>query len=493
MRRALTLIFLIITSTCQAQTAVNNFTDKTVNGNQVTANIYGYPKYYDNNGTFDTVDTSIVASQDVGWDWEVKKGVYKLRIKNDGTFEINHLGDIISLKLNGLGFFNEDTKQRVSPSQTQVTLSNPTVSGSTITWALAGGSSYQIVYDNNILRDILTIGTTAKNFLKNNRPGTWTTDNTWVGLIYDIDTSQSTMIPSTDMESDLDINFTSGGRTKWKIRKSFAKSSNYQDPKYDSNGAITNPTESALKWPRRRIIKNGKYIEAILGTALDVTDNGTLIFNTTSTFQEGVSSYAGTTDNNIDPDNTSTNHDTGGLWLPSAFSSHIHSNLIKFDLSSITGPVTVSSASLDLRIKSGLSGDNCSSHVRRLLRDWTETGSTWLKYDGVNSWGTAGAANTTTDITASDDGSKSDSGISSPVTHTISNIATLVQGWINGTYANQGMSIFSDAEGDADGAVGDSEDVTSSNRPKLTVTYTATVTAYNDVWHGGIYHGGIVH
>ena len=49
--------------------------------------------------------SSIVSSSDAGWDWEIKKGIYKVRIKNDGTFEVNFNNDIYTKKFLGLGFF----------------------------------------------------------------------------------------------------------------------------------------------------------------------------------------------------------------------------------------------------------------------------------------------------------------------------------------------------------------------------------------------------
>lgn len=191
-------------------------------------------------------------------------------------------------------------------------------------------------------------------------------------------------------------------------------------------------------------------------------------------FQEGVSGYTGTLDTYLNQDATTTNYENDDLALPYAFSSHAHRNLIKFDVSSIPSGSTVTAASLELRIKSGLSGDNCTSRVRRLIRDWTESGATWNTYDGSNSWGAAGAQDTSTDIVASDDATNVRSSISSPVTITITGLETLVNGWVNGTYPNYGMVVYSDAEGDANGVVGSSEDGTSSNRPKLNVTYTTS-------------------
>lgn len=182
------------------------------------------------------------------------------------------------------------------------------------------------------------------------------------------------------------------------------------------------------------------------------------------------------------------NRDTDGLILPFPFSGHVKRNFIKYDFSPIQsycpGGVDVTSASLTIRIKSGLSNDNCSTHVRRVLRNWTETGVTSATYNGTDSWTSEDGTGEGTDITASDDGSNTRTGISAPVTITVSSLETLVEGWINGTYSNYGMSVYSDAEGDAEGIAGDSEDATSSNRPALTIDFTCLEESGGGVWYG---------
>lgn len=757
-----------------AKRALSHFAEEEdLPNGQIQARILSYPKYFRNDqNQLEEVDPNFVVSQDVGWDWEVKKGVWKLRVKNDGTFEVNHLGDIYSQKLEGLGFFNADTKQRVVRSAP--TLSNPTVSGDTITWDLPLGSTYKVIYSNNYLKDVLTISQAAKDWLNARRPAGWLTTDTWMALIYDMDLTQSTMIESKDFETENHIHFRQNGRVKHKIKDADVKHALWVKPKQiNEAGDLEDPQHSALKWRKKKFYRNGKYVEAIRVDALD-SESGALVFNTDVTFQEGVSSYAGTSDaytynssgdsnfdttvlechnqfgsgtrrcfikfdvssipstatvssgvmrlysnnnpgsgtisawrvfkawtetgvthndwvnpnsewatvgcgnasdsgsdnsgdgtdfdrkstaeaavamgsstgdhdwtittavqewvdggwanngllvftssgttsdghdfassenattanrpellvtytaassssssrsssssssssrssssssssrsssssssssrssssssssssrssssssssrssssssssrsssssssssssrsssssssssssNNpagettvcfqqgvspdasyagctdvlLDQDAVSTNQDGAGLSMPHAFSNHQKRNLIKFDLSSIAGPVTVSNATLSLRIKSGMSNDNCSAHARRVLRVWSETQATWNEYTTGNSWTTAGALDTTNDIGSSDDGSNSVTGQTTPFTFTISNLASLIQGWINGTITNNGMIVYSDAEGDAVGIVGDSEDATGTNRPKLCVTYAA--------------------
>lgn len=479
------LILILITANCYAVEPINHFTEKINNQNgTVTTKIYSYPKYYNNNGNLETINTNFVASSDIGWDWEVKNGIYKLHVKNDGTFEINHLNDVFSLKLNGLGFYNSDTKQRVLPLQTQVNLSNPTINGNAITWTLAGGSSYRIEYINDTFKDILTIGNTAKNFLKNNKPDGWTVDNTWVGLIYDINLSKSSMVEGSDIESDGDIKFISNGKIKHMFKKAWAKSTNYQEAIFDESGNMTNPSESSLIWPRKRIIKNGKYIEAIKAIALDIQDNGNIVFNTDVTFQEGVSGYSGTIDAHTYNSSADTNNDVATIEVHNQFGSGIRRGFIKFDVSSIPSNATVSSAVLGLTVDGTANGHGGTIGLWRIFKAWTETGVThndWINPD--NEWTTAGCANADdAGVDNSGDGTGADRKSTAEATLAESGtgvknytITTAVQNWVNGSWANNGLLIWisSGTVTDAHG-YHSSEAATSSDRPLLSVTYTVS-------------------
>lgn len=76
-----------------------------------------------------------------------------------------------------------------------------------------------------------------------------------------------------------------------------------------------------------------------------------------------------------------------------------------------------------------------------LLRAWTENGATWLKYDGVNNWGAAGA-DSASDISGS--GflpyvSPRDAGYWWSLA---SGFGTILKNWMSGTYANNGVRIY---------------------------------------------------
>lgn len=86
--------------------------------------------------------------------------------------------------------------------------------------------------------------------------------------------------------------------------------------------------------------------------------------------------------------------------------SQVSRALIKWDLSSIPSGSTITGVTMRLRdIGTNLGTNNRTMRVYRCLRAWVETEATWNVYSSGNSWGTAGAANTTSDREATDVGS----------------------------------------------------------------------------------------
>jgi len=465
-----------------AKRALSHFAEEEdLPNGQIQARILSYPKYFRNDqNQLEEVDPNFVASQDVGWDWEVKKGVWKLRVKNDGTFEVNHLGDIYSQKLEGLGFFNADTKQRVVRSAP--TLSNPTVSGDTITWDLPLGSTYKVIYSNNYLKDVLTISQAAKDWLNARRPAGWLTTDTWMALIYDMDLTQSTMIESKDFETENHIHFRQNGRVKHKIKDADVKHALWVKPKQiNEAGDLEDPQHSALKWRKKKFYRNGKYVEAIRVDALD-SESGALVFNTDVTFQEGVSSYAGTSDAYTYNSSGDSNFDTTVLECHNQFGSGTRRCFIKFDVSSIPSTATVSSGVM--RLYSNNNPGSGTISAWRVFKAWTETGVThndWVKPN--SEWATVGCGNAS-DSGSDNSGDGTDYDRKSTAEAAVAmgsttgdhdwTITTAVQEWVDGGWANNGLLVFTSSGTTSDGHdFASSENATTANRPELLVTYTA--------------------
>lgn len=146
--------------------------------------------------------------------------------------------------------------------------------------------------------------------------------------------------------------------------------------------------------------------------------------------------------------------------------------LLKFDLSSITGPVTVSSATLDLWVDAAY---NAATHnLYRCKRAITETG-TWNAYDGTNAWTTAGAGDTTNDREATSVGSATTTGAEGAGTQkTVTLTNSAVEEWINGTVTNNGLVMIASTE--ASNTLMDwrsDDNATAANRPLLTIVYTS--------------------
>lgn len=172
-----------------------------------------------------------------------------------------------------------------------------------------------------------------------------------------------------------------------------------------------------------------------------------------------------------------TNYGTaGGLDIGDKTALGKGRTLIKFDFTKGTNPIPaysqIVSATLTLTPITDNSHNARVLSVYRSLRAWTEAGATWNKYDGTSDWGTAGAANTTTDREAAAMGTANISGsqtlnVGVPITLNVSK----VQDWINGTFANNGMVLQVATESDDQFVYGTSGNVTEAYRPKIVIEF----------------------
>ena len=176
----------------------------------------------------------------------------------------------------------------------------------------------------------------------------------------------------------------------------------------------------------------------------------------------------------------------GGTSLNAGFDGTNASRaLLQFSLSAIPATDAVLSAKLFMYLGSATTSNATSLAVYQLTRAWA-TGSTWNTYDGTNAWTTAGgdfngtAAATTNGIAATG------------VYYTWSP-TSLVQGWLNGTIANDGLIVKEPTE--STNNVLSFNPATGNNPPYLQVvhqqggstpgSYSTTVQADGPVayWH----------
>jgi Domain of unknown function (DUF5050) len=151
------------------------------------------------------------------------------------------------------------------------------------------------------------------------------------------------------------------------------------------------------------------------------------------------------------------------IWL-------YRNQLIQFDLNNvIPASAKIVSAQLQLYQKSGGGSGEISLH--RIKQSWVEgtktgsgtaDGATWKTYDGTNAWIANGGDFDATPVSTSP--VSSGSGITMNF-----EIGSLVQDWLAGKYANNGVLLKSDDMVSPTFAA--KEDTTASRRPKLIITY----------------------
>jgi len=176
----------------------------------------------------------------------------------------------------------------------------------------------------------------------------------------------------------------------------------------------------------------------------------------------------------------------GGTALSAGFDGTNASRaLLQFNLSAIPTTDSVLSAKLLLYLGSASTSNSASLAVYQLTRAWT-TGATWNTYDGTSSWTTAGGDFSGTAAATTN-------GIAATGTWYSWSPTSLVQGWVNGTVANDGLIVKEPTENVAN--VLSFNSATGGNPPYLQIvhqqggstpaSYSSTVQADSPVayWH----------
>lgn len=193
--------------------------------------------------------------------------------------------------------------------------------------------------------------------------------------------------------------------------------------------------------------------------------------STTTSFQNGAlptSSYAGNIDNHLSQNNVTTNYGTATALLidgddPSGLDKRA---MLKWDVSAIASTKTIASASLTFNVTDV---STQAYQIYQVKRSWSESASTWSAYASGLAWQIAGADGANDRSTASMGMVNGSAAGSLTVSLNATGVA-LVQGWVNGSIANQGV-ILMNASNTNGLDVSSSEAATVATRPKLTVTY----------------------
>jgi len=189
----------------------------------------------------------------------------------------------------------------------------------------------------------------------------------------------------------------------------------------------------------------------------------------TITLQNGLNGYAGTLDTWIDEWRPAQNFNSGGDANFIRIYTDGHQNtLVYFGLDSIPAGATIQGAELQLKIGSRTNSNPLTVDVYQLLQSWDVDDATWLQAGIGTPWQVAGAA-----------GSGDRSAVSSGVllldadsgAWASTDIATLVQYWVDHPGENFGCLLEGGAGGGVQYALRSSDHPEQSDRPKLVVQY----------------------
>ena len=211
-----------------------------------------------------------------------------------------------------------------------------------------------------------------------------------------------------------------------------------------------------------------------------------------ATFQEGVSSYAGTADSHIieyaTGNNMGGNNEMEAARYVGSSSSDDKAALIKFDVSSIPSTATVDSAYLLLYNTQRRNNSFAKTlSIARLKLDWGEGAQTgidgasassgdvtWASAEHtITSWNTAGALGAN-DKYADEDSKYIIEWLSSGGAWYSFDITDMAQAWVTNSADNFGALIYEASPSTSDGTVvfATSENATTANRPLLVINYT---------------------
>ncbi|HYE37532.1 DNRLRE domain-containing protein [Methylocaldum sp.] len=172
--------------------------------------------------------------------------------------------------------------------------------------------------------------------------------------------------------------------------------------------------------------------------------------------QDGLNAYAGTQDTHVASGKATTNYGNATTVLADGADGTNGRliGLMKWAVSSIPSTATVTNATVTLRVSNLSKG---TYNLYAVNTAWTEGGATWNSVNPLNNQGVL-------------IGSFLPSGTGSYTIQLNSAGLSLVQGWVNGSAANNGFMIVDG--GTSDGVdLRSSEYGTQAQRPKLTVTY----------------------
>jgi hypothetical protein len=352
-----------------------------------------------------------------------------------------------------------------------VTLQNP--SGSTSNALYFSSSEYSTAASQPILNVTYCITVTTPTITT---VGTLTAFSTTPGVA---SAAQTYTVTGEVLSDNLVITAPAGFELS-KDGSSYSSSLTY----IPSSGTVATSTV----YVRLAATSNGSYSGNLAHTSTGATEVDLAVSGTVSNTTCTDVSLVASEDTYMSSVNTDYNYGSVNLFKVSSNSSTNRGALLKWDLSSIPSNATVSTASMKLYVSTAASQ---TYNLYSMRRAWVEgtltTGATsstsvnWLTYDGSNTWGTSGAANTSSDRNNTNLWGAGSSSFSSTGSKTVSLNAdglAVINGWIASSPTNYGFTIqnYSGSSSSNDLQISSSENTTTANRPTLDLHYCVSTT-----------------
>ena len=221
------------------------------------------------------------------------------------------------------------------------------------------------------------------------------------------------------------------------------------------------PTGSASQTPSRTPTRTLTPVS----TATSPITEGTI------TLQQGNAGYTGSADTHIYAYEPTSNFSAEGSIRVGLRQYYV--SLLRFDISAVPANAVVQRATLELYAV-GWGGANMTIDAYRVLRNMDPAQATWNQAANGSTWGTPGGNNTTTDRAALPEASATTDSL---FEWSVFDLTSLVQSWLDGSLANNGVMLRGQVPAASDVYYfASAQNSNSQFRPRLVISYRVSGT-----------------